>query len=73
MLVNFLGFYRVNYDDVNWALLTRALRSSNRTVIHELNRAQVIFQYYIKLHIFCNKLFEFLISCSIEIMIKFLV
>ncbi|OWR41735.1 aminopeptidase N precursor [Danaus plexippus plexippus] len=36
------GFYRVNYDDVNWALLTRALRSSNRTVIHELNRAQIV-------------------------------
>ncbi|CAH2070916.1 unnamed protein product, partial [Iphiclides podalirius] len=36
------GFYRVNYDDTNWALLTRALRSANRTVIHEINRAQIV-------------------------------
>nr|XP_026484279.1 membrane alanyl aminopeptidase-like [Vanessa tameamea] len=36
------GFYRVNYDNTNWALLTRALRSNNRTLIHELNRAQIV-------------------------------
>ncbi|XP_047984433.1 membrane alanyl aminopeptidase-like [Leguminivora glycinivorella] len=36
------GFYRVNYDDTNWALLTRALRSNQRTNIHERNRAQIV-------------------------------
>ncbi|CAG5041325.1 unnamed protein product, partial [Parnassius apollo] len=36
------GFYRVNYDDINWSLLTRELRGDNRTVIHELNRAQIV-------------------------------
>ncbi|XP_013142035.1 PREDICTED: membrane alanyl aminopeptidase-like [Papilio polytes] len=36
------GFYRIDYDDTNWALLTRHLRSSDRTVIHELNRAQIV-------------------------------
>ncbi|CAK1599082.1 unnamed protein product [Parnassius mnemosyne] len=36
------GFYRVNYDDINWSLLTRELRGANRTVIHELNRAQIV-------------------------------
>ncbi|CAH0725373.1 unnamed protein product, partial [Brenthis ino] len=36
------GFYRVNYDNNNWALITRALRSGNRTIIHELNRAQIV-------------------------------
>ncbi|VVD01641.1 unnamed protein product [Leptidea sinapis] len=36
------GFYRVNYDRDNWVLLTRALRSSNRTVFHEYNRAHIV-------------------------------
>ncbi|XP_026755766.2 membrane alanyl aminopeptidase-like isoform X2 [Galleria mellonella] len=36
------GFYRVNYDNTNWALLTRALRSKERTVIHEYNRAMIV-------------------------------
>lgn len=35
------GFYRVNYDDITWALITRALRSEDRLQIHEYNRAQV--------------------------------
>nr|WHB18094.1 membrane alanyl aminopeptidase-like protein [Dioryctria abietella] len=37
------GFYRVNYDDTNWALITRALRDSIvRPQIHEYNRAQIV-------------------------------
>ncbi|OWR41734.1 aminopeptidase N3 precursor [Danaus plexippus plexippus] len=36
------GFYRVNYDDYTWDLITAALRSSNRTLIHEYNRAQIV-------------------------------
>ncbi|XP_041970736.1 uncharacterized protein LOC121727124 [Aricia agestis] len=36
------GFYKINYDDTNWALLTRALRGPERTVIHEHNRAQIV-------------------------------
>ncbi|KAM3967324.1 aminopeptidase N [Aphomia sociella] len=36
------GFYRVNYDNNNWALLTLALRSDERTVIHEYNRAMIV-------------------------------
>lgn len=36
-----LGFYRVNYDDDSWRLITLALRGDDRTVIHEINRGQV--------------------------------
>ncbi|KAJ2952360.1 hypothetical protein O0L34_g4645 [Tuta absoluta] len=36
------GFYRINYDRVNWALITQALRGSQRTEIHEYNRAQIV-------------------------------
>ncbi|CAH1647273.1 unnamed protein product [Spodoptera littoralis] len=36
------GFYRVNYDPSTWALITLALRSDNREVIHEYNRAQIV-------------------------------
>ncbi|XP_053604245.1 membrane alanyl aminopeptidase-like [Plodia interpunctella] len=37
------GFYRVNYDDTTWVLITRALRNSTqRNVIHEYNRAQIV-------------------------------
>nr|AAF07223.1 aminopeptidase N [Manduca sexta] len=36
------GFYRVNYDNTTWGLITRALRSANRTVIHELSRSQIV-------------------------------
>ncbi|CAK1546277.1 unnamed protein product [Leptosia nina] len=36
------GFYRVDYDYNNWVLLTRALRNTTRTVIHEHNRAQIV-------------------------------
>nr|AEO12690.1 aminopeptidase N1 [Ostrinia nubilalis] len=35
------GFYRVNYDDTNWALIVQALRN-NPNVIHEFNRVQII-------------------------------
>ncbi|CAH0703043.1 unnamed protein product [Spodoptera exigua] len=36
------GFYRVNYDQATWTLITQALRSNNRAVIHEYNRAQIV-------------------------------
>ncbi|XP_059049701.1 membrane alanyl aminopeptidase-like [Achroia grisella] len=36
------GFYRVTYDDTNWALITRALRSDERLKIHEYNRAMIV-------------------------------
>ncbi|CAK1599080.1 unnamed protein product [Parnassius mnemosyne] len=36
------GFYRVNYDDYTWDLITMALRGSNRAQIHEYNRAQIV-------------------------------
>ncbi|XP_011497942.1 PREDICTED: aminopeptidase N-like [Ceratosolen solmsi marchali] len=36
------GFYRVNYDDDNWKLITNYLNSENRTKIHVLNRAQLM-------------------------------
>ncbi|CAB3221064.1 unnamed protein product [Arctia plantaginis] len=42
------GFYRVNYDNYTWDLIALALRSNNRTLIHEYNRAQIVndvFQY----------------------------
>lgn len=35
------GYYRVNYDDQNWALLTTQLRDDH-PVIHVINRAQII-------------------------------
>ncbi|XP_060602695.1 aminopeptidase Ey-like isoform X2 [Ruditapes philippinarum] len=35
------GFYRVNYDDDNWNALLRQLRTDH-TVIHPINRAQII-------------------------------
>lgn len=40
-----IGFYRVNYDEITWILITRALRGAERTVIHEYNRAQVCIFY----------------------------
>nr|QUJ23886.1 aminopeptidase N [Telchin licus licus] len=36
------GFYRVNYDPYTWDLITIALRGSDRTLIHEYNRAQIV-------------------------------
>nr|CAD7397437.1 unnamed protein product [Timema poppensis] len=36
------GFYRVNYDARNWALLTNYLNSESFTNIHVLNRAQLL-------------------------------
>nr|QCI02834.1 aminopeptidase N [Chilo infuscatellus] len=39
------GFYRVNYDRTNWALLTQALRANVKD-IHEYNRAQIIDDTY---------------------------
>nr|CAD7201178.1 unnamed protein product [Timema douglasi] len=37
-----IGFYRVNYDARNWALLTNYLNSESFTNIHVLNRAQLL-------------------------------
>ncbi|KAH9643222.1 hypothetical protein HF086_012884 [Spodoptera exigua] len=42
MTVGQVSFYRVNYDQATWTLITQALRSNNRAVIHEYNRAQDI-------------------------------
>ncbi|KAI8424594.1 hypothetical protein MSG28_003037 [Choristoneura fumiferana] len=36
------GYYRVNYDDYTWDLITAALRGPARTQIHEYNRAQIV-------------------------------
>ncbi|CAG9794999.1 unnamed protein product [Diatraea saccharalis] len=36
------GFYRVNYDDYTWDLITTLLRGPNRTLVHEFNRAQIV-------------------------------
>ncbi|KAK6184963.1 hypothetical protein SNE40_007302 [Patella caerulea] len=35
------GYYRVNYDEANWNALIKQL-NTNHTVIHTLNRAQII-------------------------------
>ncbi|XP_015606016.1 aminopeptidase N [Cephus cinctus] len=36
------GYYRVNYDDTNWALITKYLNSNKYKNIHVHNRAQLI-------------------------------
>ena len=38
----FIGFYRVNYDENNWALLISYLKSDNYAKIHPVNRAQLL-------------------------------
>lgn len=37
-----LGFYRVNYDEENWKLISDYLKTSDREKIHPLNRAQLM-------------------------------
>ncbi|XP_062535564.1 aminopeptidase N-like [Armigeres subalbatus] len=36
------GFYRVNYDSVNWAALIEVLKSNNSNTIPVINRAQLV-------------------------------
>lgn len=36
-----LGYYRVNYDDASWKMLSETLNSEDRKTIHTQNRAQV--------------------------------
>uniref|UniRef100_A0A0C9R2S6 Aminopeptidase n=1 Tax=Fopius arisanus TaxID=64838 RepID=A0A0C9R2S6_9HYME len=36
------GYYRVNYDENNWKLITEFLKTKNYTDIHVLNRGQVV-------------------------------
>lgn len=37
-----VGYYRVNYDEDNWAKISNALRKENFGGIHVLNRAQIV-------------------------------
>lgn len=47
MLINFsIGYYRVNYDNLNWQKIVNYLNSDNYTKIHVLNRAQIIDDAY---------------------------
>lgn len=36
------GYYRVNYDTISWNRLINALKSTDHTLIHVTNRAQII-------------------------------
>ncbi|XP_015127623.1 aminopeptidase N [Diachasma alloeum] len=36
------GYYRVNYDEQNWQLITEFLKTKNYTDIHVLNRGQLV-------------------------------
>jgi len=38
----FIGYYRVNYDEKNWALLISYLKSDEYNKIHAVNRAQLL-------------------------------
>lgn len=42
LFICLLGYYRVNYDDENWKLLSNYLKTANRTRIHVLNRIQLM-------------------------------
>ncbi|KAG5669539.1 hypothetical protein PVAND_017426 [Polypedilum vanderplanki] len=37
-----IGYYRVNYDDINWNALINALSSPKYKIIHPMNRVQLI-------------------------------
>lgn len=37
-----IGYYRVNYNDYNWNLITNYLNTENYKLIHVLNRAQLL-------------------------------
>ena len=41
MAIDWLGYYRVNYDSRNWQLLTQQLMD-NHTAISVINRAQIM-------------------------------
>lgn len=41
-ITKILGFYRVNYDTMNWLKIADYLNSENYTKIHVLNRARII-------------------------------
>ncbi|XP_046399006.1 aminopeptidase N-like [Ischnura elegans] len=36
------GYYRVNYDDKNWKLITNFLKGKNFTLIHPVNRGKLL-------------------------------
>lgn len=40
------GFYRVQYDDKNWKLISKQLNSENMTDIHVLSRSQMLDDLY---------------------------
>lgn len=40
------GYYRVNYDDSNWAALSEVLNGDNYEKVHVMNRAQLIDDSY---------------------------
>lgn len=43
---NLLGFYRVNYDETLWSRVTNALKQTNFSGIHVVNRAQIVDDSY---------------------------
>lgn len=42
IVTHHVGYYRVNYDETMWRRIIAVLTSSNRTVIHEINRASLM-------------------------------